>query len=189
VKLCRTSIALKALKPCVLFSPTWALERRQQSVKQSEMRDEAMPCLFSRDGSDVMLIVERDSDGALLAFDGSSASWEKLTPTNQLGSVFYVWNQPKEEFPEDGKSWLLSAVRRFKPAILAMLAFSFLGNIAALTLRFFCHFRLRHGNWHQIYEFGDHAHRWCGHCDCHKLGAAKHSSAHDGLFRARESIH
>jgi ATP-binding cassette subfamily C protein/ATP-binding cassette subfamily C protein LapB len=84
-----------------------------------------------------MLIAERDSDGALLAFDGSSASWEKLTPTNQLGSVFYVWNQPKEEFPEDGKSWLLSAVKRFKPAIIAMLAFSFLGNIAALTLPIF----------------------------------------------------
>src|SRR5450432_2255109 len=109
----------------------------QRSVKQSEIRDESLPCLFSRDGSDVMLIAERDSDGALLAFDGSSASWEKLTPTNQLGSVFYVWNQPKEEFPEDGKSWLLSAVKRFKPAIIAMLAFSFLGNIAALTLPIF----------------------------------------------------
>jgi len=139
VKLCRTSIALKALKLRLVLTHL-GLGTTQQSVKQSEMRDEAMPCLFSRDGSDVMLIVERDSDGALLAFDGSSASWEKLTPTNQLGSVFYVWNQPKEEFPEDGKSWLLSAVRRFKPAILAMLAFSFLGNIAALTLSDFCHF-------------------------------------------------
>jgi ABC-type bacteriocin/lantibiotic exporter with double-glycine peptidase domain len=97
-----------------------------------------MPCLFSRNGSDVMLIVERGPDGALLAFDGSSATWERLKPTNRLGSVFYVWDQPgKEQLPDDGKSWLLSAVKRFKPAIIAMLAFSFLGNIAALTLPIF----------------------------------------------------
>ena len=109
-----------------------------RSVRQSEISDEALPCLFSRDGSDVMLIVERDSDGTLLVFDGSSASWEKVAPTNQLGSAFNIWNQAgKEEFPEEGKSWLLSAVKRFKPAIIAMLAFSFLGNIAALTLPIF----------------------------------------------------
>ncbi len=110
----------------------------QRSVRQSEIADEAMPCLFSRDGSDVMLIVERERDGTLLVFDGSSASWKKLTPTNQLGSAFYIWNRlSKEESPEEGKSWLLSAVKRFKPAIVAMLAFSFLGNIAALTLPIF----------------------------------------------------
>jgi ATP-binding cassette, subfamily C, bacterial LapB len=109
-----------------------------RSVRLSEISDEAMPCLFSRSGSDVMLIVERDSDGMLLVFDGRSASWEKLAPTKQLGSAFYVWNPPdKGEFPDDGKSWLLSAVVRFKPAIVAMLAFSFLGNIAALTLPIF----------------------------------------------------
>src|SRR5450755_1571868 len=110
----------------------------QRSIRQSEIADEALPCLFSCDGSDVMLIVEREPDGALLAFDGSSAFWKKLTPTNQLGSAFHIWNQlSKEDVPEEGKSWLLSAVKRFKPAIIAMLAFSFLGNIAALTLPIF----------------------------------------------------
>ena len=110
----------------------------QQFVRLSEIADEAMPCLFSRDGSDVMLIVERERDGTLLTFDGSSASWKRLTPTNQLGSVFYIWNGvSKEEFPDDGKSWLLSAVKRFRPAISAMLVFGFLGNLAALTLPIF----------------------------------------------------
>jgi ABC-type bacteriocin/lantibiotic exporter with double-glycine peptidase domain len=110
----------------------------QRSVRQSEIANEAMPCLFSRDGSDVMLIVERHSDGTLLVFDGSSASWKKLVPTNHLGSVFIVWNPVgKEELLEEKKSWLFSAVKRFKPAIAAMLAFSFLGNIAALTLPIF----------------------------------------------------
>jgi ATP-binding cassette, subfamily C, bacterial LapB len=110
----------------------------QRSVRQSEIANEAMPCLFSCDGSDVMLIVERHSDGTLLVFDGSSASWKKLVPTNQLGSVFIVWNPTgKEELLDEGKSWLFSAVKRFKPAIAAMLAFSFLGNLAALTLPIF----------------------------------------------------
>src|SRR4029077_19630905 len=53
-----------------------------RSVRQSEISDEAFPCFFSSDGCDVMLIVERDSDGTLLAFDGSSASWGKVAPTN-----------------------------------------------------------------------------------------------------------
>jgi ABC-type bacteriocin/lantibiotic exporter with double-glycine peptidase domain len=109
----------------------------QRSVKQSEIADDAMPCLFSRHGSDVTLIVERNSDGTLLAFDGGSGSWESLTPANKPGSALHFWNQPNEESPEDGKSWLLSAVKRFRSAIAAMLVFSFLGNIAALTLPIF----------------------------------------------------
>jgi len=110
----------------------------QRSVRQSDISDEAMPCLFSRNDSDVMLIVERERDGMLLAFDGSTASWKKLAPTKQFGSAFYVSNGlTKEEFPDEGKSWLFSAVKRFKPAIIAMLAFGFLGNLAALTLPIF----------------------------------------------------
>jgi ATP-binding cassette, subfamily C, bacterial LapB len=110
----------------------------QRSVRQSEISDEAMPCLFSRDGSDAILIVERERDGKLLIFDGSTASWKKLTPTNQLGSAFHIWNGlTEEEFPDEGKSWLFSAVKRFQPAIVAVLAFGFLGNLAALTLPIF----------------------------------------------------
>jgi ATP-binding cassette, subfamily C, bacterial LapB len=110
----------------------------ERSVRQSEISDEAMPCLFSRDDSDVMLIVERERDGKLLAFDGSTASWKKLAPTNQFGSAFYVSNGlTKDEFPDEGKSWLFLAVKRFRPAIIAMLAFGFLGNLAALTLPIF----------------------------------------------------
>ncbi|MBV9458554.1 MAG: ATP-binding cassette domain-containing protein, partial [Bradyrhizobium sp.] len=111
---------------------------RQRLVNQSAITNEAMPCLFSRDGTDVTLIMERDADGTLLVFNGSSASWEKHAPSHQLGTVLSVRNQAsKDEFPEDGRSWLLSAVKQFRPAIVAMLAFSFLGNIAALTLPIF----------------------------------------------------
>ena len=51
----------------------------QRSVRQSsEIADEALPCLFSRDGSDVMLIVERDSDGTLLAIRRQLCVLEKI---------------------------------------------------------------------------------------------------------------
>jgi len=110
----------------------------QCSIKQSEIAEAAMPCLYSHDASDVTLIVERNPDGTLLAFEGSSACWKRLASTGHSGSVFRVWNQTSwEESPEDGKSWLLSAVGRLKPAIWAMLAFSFLGNLAALALPVF----------------------------------------------------
>jgi len=85
VKLCRTLIELKVLRPYALFSRFWVNGTSQRSARQSEIANEAMPCLFSSDGSDVMLIVERHSDGALLVFDGSSASWKKVVPANQLG--------------------------------------------------------------------------------------------------------
>jgi ATP-binding cassette, subfamily C, bacterial LapB len=110
----------------------------QKSFRQSEIPSEAMPCLFSRGGAEVMLIVDREPDGTLLAFDGSSAVWKQITPTNQPGTAFLVWNRSdKEEQSVEANSWLLSAVKQFKPAIVAMLGFSFLGNIAALTLPIF----------------------------------------------------
>jgi ATP-binding cassette subfamily C protein LapB len=112
----------------------------KKSFKQSEIPSEAMPCLFSRGDAEVVLIVDREPDGTLLAFDGSSAAWNQITPTDQFGSgsVFSVWNRSDKEEPmEEGNSWLFSAVKRFKPAIVAMLGFSFLGNIAALTLPIF----------------------------------------------------
>jgi len=90
------------------------------------MRDEAMPCLFSATVPMLCLSSSGIRTAALLAFRRQLCVLEKLTPTEPAGSVFYVGISPRKSFPEDGKSWLLSAVRRFKPAILAMLAFSFL---------------------------------------------------------------
>src|SRR5450432_1732101 len=47
-------------------------ETTPHSVRLSEIADEALPCLFSPDGANVMLIAERASDRTLLVFDGSS---------------------------------------------------------------------------------------------------------------------
>ena len=44
-------------------------------LKLSKIKSHSIPCLFTRDGTDVTLIVDREPNGTLLAFDGKSASW------------------------------------------------------------------------------------------------------------------
>jgi ATP-binding cassette, subfamily C, bacterial LapB len=110
----------------------------RHGVKLSELRPDFMPCLFSRDGSDAVLIVERELDGTLLAFAGDCSEWQFLRSSGQSGWAFPIWDQSaKEEPAEQGKSWLLSAVSQFKPVIAATIALSFLGNLAALTIPVF----------------------------------------------------
>jgi ATP-binding cassette, subfamily C, bacterial LapB len=107
-------------------------------LKQSKITSQSTPCLFTRDGTDVMLIVDREPDGTLLAFDGKTASWENIEPTRQGGWAYFVRDlSGKAEAREQGASWLFSAIRRFKPTILATLGFSLLGNLAALALPIF----------------------------------------------------
>jgi ATP-binding cassette, subfamily C, bacterial LapB len=94
--------------------------------------------MFTRNGTDVTLIVERESDGTLLAFDGESAAWKKLEPAGQFGWAFTIWDQSVDiQGLEQGTSWLWAAIKQFKPTILATLGFSLLGNVAALALPIF----------------------------------------------------
>jgi ATP-binding cassette, subfamily C, bacterial LapB len=110
----------------------------REPVKLSEIRSDFMPCLFSRDGVDVTLIVERDPDGSFLAFVGDRAEWQFVKASEQSGWAFPLWDQSLKEEPiEQGKSWLLSAISQFRPVIGAAIALSFLGNLAALTIPIF----------------------------------------------------
>jgi len=107
-------------------------------LKLSKIKSHSIPCLFTRDGTDVTLIVDREPNGTLLAFDGKSASWKAIEPANQGGWVYSVRDQStKTEAVEQGASWLFSAIRRFKPTIVSTLGLSLLGNLAALALPIF----------------------------------------------------
>ena len=109
-----------------------------EAIKLSSIRSDFMPCLFSPDGIDALLIVERQTDGTLLAFAGDSAAWQSLQPSEQSGWAFPIWDQSVMEEPaEQSKSWLLSAISRFKPVIGATIALSFFGNLAGLTISIF----------------------------------------------------
>ena len=54
----------------------------------SGIKPHSMPCLFTRDGTDVTLIVEREPDGTLLVFDGKSAAWKKIEPRASSAGYF-----------------------------------------------------------------------------------------------------
>jgi len=108
----------------------------RQFLKQSKIKSRSIPCLFTRDGIDVTLIVDREPDGTLLVFDGKSASWKKIEPVKQGGWAYFVWDQSaKTEAVEQGASWLFSAIKRFKPTIVATLGFNLLGTSLRLRCR------------------------------------------------------
>src|ERR1700684_2746643 len=107
-------------------------------VRLSGIKPHAVPCLFTRDGTDVTLIVERESDGTLLALEGDAAAWKTIEPAGQFGWAFSIWDQSVDiEGLEQGVSWLLAAIKQFRPTIVATLGFSLLGNVAALALPIF----------------------------------------------------
>lgn len=111
---------------------------RREAVNLSSIRSDIMPCLFSPDGIEALVIVERQTDGTLLAFAGDSAAWQSLQPSGQSGWAFPIWDQSVMEEPaEQSKSWLLSAISQFKPVIGATIALSFFGNLAGLTIPIF----------------------------------------------------
>jgi ATP-binding cassette, subfamily C, bacterial LapB len=107
-------------------------------LRQSKIEPHALPCLFTRDGTDVMLIVDREPDGTLLAFDGKSAAWTRIEPASQSGWAFSIWDQSvKTEGLEQSASWLFGAIKQLKPTIVATLGLSLLGNLAALAMPIF----------------------------------------------------
>jgi ATP-binding cassette, subfamily C, bacterial LapB len=114
----------------------YGTNRRFAGLSGIEPHD--MPCLFTRNGTDVALIVERDSDGTLLAFEGKSAAWKKIEPAGQFGWVLSIWDQSVDsDGLEQGASWLWAAIKQFKPTIVATFGLSLLGNVAALALPIF----------------------------------------------------
>jgi ATP-binding cassette subfamily C protein LapB len=110
----------------------------REAVTVSKIPSELMPCLFSPDGIDVLLIVERNPDGSFLAFAGERSAWYFLKPNAQKGSAFPIWDQSTMREPtEQSKSWLFSAIQQFRPLIGTTIALSFFGNLAALTVPLF----------------------------------------------------
>jgi ATP-binding cassette, subfamily C, bacterial LapB len=96
-----------------------------------------MPCLFSSDGFDVKVLVDRNSAGELLLFDGATTSWHLVRP-EPLGGVAYQINpEPHEQSKSDNSRWLGNVLRRFRPIIYKVFLLNFLINLGALALPLF----------------------------------------------------
>jgi ATP-binding cassette subfamily C protein LapB len=110
----------------------------QKRLRQSSIKPHSVPCLFTRDGTDVTLIVDQEPDGTLLVFEGKSSAWNRIEPSSQSGWAFSISDQSvKTEGLQQSASWLFAAIRQFKPTIVATLGLSLLGNLAALALPIF----------------------------------------------------
>jgi ATP-binding cassette subfamily C protein/ATP-binding cassette subfamily C protein LapB len=116
----------------VLSLLSYAITRR--TVSGEDLVSEFLPCLFSRNGTDVLLIIDREPDGRLLAFDGQTAGWQLISAGKLRGCSYAI---RADDSPEQPKSWLLSTVLKFTPAIIIAVVLSLLGNLAALTIPIF----------------------------------------------------
>jgi len=112
-------------------------QTHRQSINLTDIRAEMMPCLFSTDGMEVRLVVERGPSGELLLFDGSSGNWHLVDPTHVEGNAYPISSRGDEEVGSGNGAWLRNVVGRFKPLILKLFLLSFIVNLSALALPLF----------------------------------------------------
>lgn len=112
-------------------------QTHRQPINLTDIRAEMMPCLFSTDGMEVQLVVERGPLGELLLFDGSSGKWHLVDPTHVDGNVYPIFPLGDEEAGSPKGAWLSNVIGRFKPLILKLFLLSFIVNLSALALPLF----------------------------------------------------
>ncbi len=112
-------------------------QTHRQPIKLTDIRAEMMPCLFSTDGMEVRLVVERGPSGELLLFDGSSGNWHLVDPTHIEGNAYPIFPREDEETVPGNGTWLRKVIGRFKPLILKLFLLSFIVNLSALALPLF----------------------------------------------------
>jgi len=98
-----------------------------------------LPCLFSLDGEQIIVIVDRAASGDLLVFDGVTWAWRKVSAKITAGWAFPINSTSEVTDLADGgqRAWLLGTLSHFKPLIGNVFLLSFLVNLAALALPLF----------------------------------------------------
>jgi ABC-type bacteriocin/lantibiotic exporter with double-glycine peptidase domain len=96
-----------------------------------------MPCLFSTNGVDVWLVVERGSSGELLLFDGVCGNWRLVDRVRIDGIAYPIAAQASEQARPGTGAWLSNVISRFKPLIWKVFLLSFIVNLSALALPVF----------------------------------------------------
>ena len=98
-----------------------------------------LPCLFSVDGEQIIVIVDRAASGDLLAFDGATWGWRRTPPETTAGLAFPIRSADElTDLPDaNPRAWLVGTLGHFKPLIANVFLLSFLVNLAALALPIF----------------------------------------------------
>jgi ATP-binding cassette, subfamily C, bacterial LapB len=108
-----------------------------EPVNLTEIRADAMPCLFSQDGVNVWLVVKRAPSGELLVFDGAARQLRLIQPPDVDGIAYTIAPRTSDPAALPGGTWLSNVIGRFRPLILKIFALSFLVNLCALALPLF----------------------------------------------------
>lgn len=108
----------------------------------SKLSDDRLPCLFVAQGdkeNNVQILVARNDDGSLLAYDGKAAEFINVETGSQRGTAYFLKAiNREEEDAEIGKSgWLFHVVGKFRRLLTLLFFVSLLINMFALAVPIF----------------------------------------------------
>ena len=90
-----------------------------------------MPYLFLPDDGDALLLLEREKNGSIRAFDGGRNKEVTLRPNDQKGVAYHF--RPADSGAGLDRNWTVAVLDRFRPLLLLTFALTIFINILALA--------------------------------------------------------
>ena len=112
---------------------------RSLDLSPSRMDPRLMPCLYLPERGLAMVLV-RPQDGGVLAFDSASRSYSVIAAPKATGRVYRFAQLDDDErtrLEDAPRNFVFSALRRFTPLFLRMLAMSLVSNLLVLATPLF----------------------------------------------------
>lgn len=110
-----------------------------RSVRLCDLKPSQLPCLFSTDGKNIGVILERHDD-TLSIFDGQTKSSGTIDAGKTRGTAYLIQHvAPSDLTSPRGaqKSWIWKVMSRFRGLILESFAISFVTNVTAMLVPIF----------------------------------------------------
>jgi ATP-binding cassette subfamily C protein LapB len=107
------------------------------AVNLAKIPLEMIPCLFSADGVNVRLVIDRGPSGELLLFDGVTGEWRVLNTLDMEGIAYPIIAERTSLPRAKSGPWLSRVIRQFKPLILKIFLLTFIVNLSSLSLPLF----------------------------------------------------
>jgi ATP-binding cassette, subfamily C, bacterial LapB len=112
-----------------------SIETEVKSASLASLTAKDLPALFSTNGYDVMVIAEVNEDDSFTIFDGTTGESKKIVPAHIAGTVYplsaSLAAEQRAEIARIG--WMRFVMRRFRPALITIIAISFVVNLASLV--------------------------------------------------------
>jgi ATP-binding cassette subfamily C protein LapB len=109
----------------------------RETVNLAKIPVRMIPCLFSADGVNVRLVVDKGPSGELLLFDGVTGNWRVVDSLHIEGFAYPIIAQQNSLPKAKSGPWLAKVIRQFRPLILKIFLLSFIVNLSSLALPLF----------------------------------------------------